>query len=56
MELSAFIQAVIGAAFGALGAYVAIRSDIANLQARMKTSEEALVRAHDRIDAILRDK
>lgn len=53
MELTALIQAIIGAGIGALGAYVAIRSDLANLQARVKVIEERSDKAHDRIDTLL---
>ena len=53
MDMTALMQALIGAGMGALGAYVAIRSDLANLQARVKVIEERSDKAHDRIDTIL---
>lgn len=52
-DLGTLIQAVIGAAFGALGAYVAIRADLADLKARMNSVERAADSAQSRIDKIL---
>ena len=48
-----FLKAVAGALFGALGAYVAIRSDLADHKARIKNVEAASNEAHRRIDSIL---
>lgn len=55
MEISAsvIVQALIGAAAGAFGAYVAIRSDLAHLKAKVEMLEEAASTAHKRIDNIL---
>lgn len=55
MEISAsiIIQALIGAAAGAFGAYVAIRSDLAHLKARVDMLHEAASLAHKRIDTML---
>lgn len=50
MDLGVIMQAVIGAAAGAFGAYVAIRSDLAALKAKMEIHERSLERAHARID------
>ena len=50
------IKAGFGAAFGAIGAYVAIRSDLADLKARVKIAEKTGDHAHRRIDDILNSK
>jgi hypothetical protein len=52
-EIGTIIQAIIGAAAGALGAYVAIRADLADLKARMTNVERATDSAQSRIDKIL---
>lgn len=52
-EIGTIIQAIIGAAAGALGAYVAIRADLADLKARMTNVERATESAQTRIDKIL---
>jgi hypothetical protein len=52
-EMGTIIQAVIGAAAGALGAYIAIRADLADLKARMVNVERATDSAQTRIDKIL---
>ena len=52
-EIGTIIQAIIGAAAGALGAYVAIRADLADLKARMINVERATDTAQTRIDKIL---
>ena len=52
MDLGVIVQAVIGAAAGAFGAYVAIRSDLAALKAKMEIHERSLERAHERIDSL----
>jgi len=52
-EMGTIIQAIIGAAAGALGAYVAIRADLADLKARMVNVERATDSAQTRIDKIL---
>lgn len=53
MEFSQIITPLISAAFGGVAAYVAIRSDLAALKARMDNAEKAADQAHTRIDAIL---
>jgi hypothetical protein len=53
VSMSVVIQALIGAAAGAFGAYVAIRSDLAHLRARVDMLHEATSLAHKRIDTIL---
>ena len=50
MDIGIIIQAIIGAAAGAFGAYAAIRSDLAALKARLEIHEKSLERAHVRID------
>ena len=50
MDIVIIIQAIIGAAAGAFGAYAAIRSDLAALKARLEIHEKSLERAHARID------
>jgi hypothetical protein len=52
-EMGTIIQAIIGAAAGALGAYIAIRADLADLKARMLNVERATDSAQTRIDKIL---
>ena len=52
-DLGTIIQAVIGAAFGGVAAYVAIRADLADLKARMANVERAADSAQTRIDKIL---
>ena len=52
-EIGTIIQAIIGAAAGALGAYVAIRADLVDLKARMTNVERATESAQSRIDKIL---
>lgn len=44
---------VIGPLVGAVGAYVAIRSDLAAIRARIEGHGESITRAHERIDQIL---
>ena len=51
--MTAILQSIIGAAFGAVAAYVAIRSDLAALKARMDMVEKSSDQAHSRIDNIL---
>jgi hypothetical protein len=53
MDFNNFIQTVLGAGAGALAAYVAIRSDLADLKARMVFVEKDVSKSHDRIDNIL---
>jgi hypothetical protein len=53
VSMSVVIQALIGAAAGAFGAYVAIRSDLAHLKAKMEMIHESADKAHSRIDQIL---
>lgn len=49
-----FMQALVGAGAGALAAYVAIRSDLAELKARMTNVEQAAAKSHDRIDTLMK--
>ena len=53
MDMTAIIQSILGAAAGAVGAYVAIRTDLAALKARMDIVERSSDQAHSRIDNIL---
>lgn len=45
---------ILSALFGGVAAYVAIRSDLADLKARMNHAEETGKRAHQRIDDLLK--
>lgn len=45
-----FILQVLGTLGGAIGAYVAIRADLAALKERVLIQQEAINRAHERID------
>jgi hypothetical protein len=56
IDFTALLQAIIGAMIGGGSAYVAIRSDLADLKARMNNAEKTADGAHDRIDKILHDK
>ena len=53
VSMSVVIQALIGAAAGAFGAYVAIRSDLAELKAKVEHLHMTADKAHTRIDQIL---
>ena len=53
LHLGQIINSAIAAAFGALGAYIAIRTDLADLKARMNNVERASEVAHSRIDKML---
>ena len=55
-EFFELFKAALGAAFGAVGAYVAIRSDLADLKARVTNVEKTGDNAHRRIDDILSAK
>lgn len=52
--MGVFITAAIGACGGALGAYIAIKSDLAAVKARLDNLEKAADKAHDRIDGLMR--
>ena len=54
--MSVIFQSIIGALIGGISAYVAIRSDLANLKARMENTEKTADNAHERIDKILHNK
>lgn len=56
MELGQVIGPLVSALIGGIAAYVAIRSDLAALKARMDHAENAASEAHGRIDAILMKK
>lgn len=53
-EGTQLLGTIISALAGGVAAYVAIRSDLAELKARMAHSEDATKRAHERIDDLLR--
>jgi hypothetical protein len=53
MEIAQLISPLISAAFGGIAAYVAIRSDLAALKARMDNAEKSTDQAHSRIDQML---
>lgn len=52
-SMQEFITPLLGAVGGAMAAYVAIRSDLASLKARVTNIESATSRAHERIDNVL---
>lgn len=52
-QIMQLVGAVIGPLVGAVGAYVAIRSDLAAIRARVETHGDGIARAHERIDEIL---
>jgi hypothetical protein len=53
IDLNQLIGTIISAAAGGLAAYVAIRTDLADLKARMLNVEDASKNSHARIDMIL---
>jgi hypothetical protein len=52
IELGALFQ-FLGCVLGGLGAYVAVRSDLADLKARMVLVEKSADAAHSRVDQLL---
>jgi len=56
IDFTPLLQAIIGAAIGGISAYIAIRTDLANLKARMENTEKSADNAHERIDKILMSK
>jgi len=56
IDMGVIFQSIVGALIGGVSAYVAIRSDLASLKARMNNAEKTADGAHDRIDKILHDK
>lgn len=48
-----YLGTIVSALVGGVAAYVAIRSDLAELKARMRNAEETTKRAHERIDDML---
>lgn len=53
IDLNQLLGTIISAAAGALGAYIAIRTDLADLKARMTNVEQSTQTSHSRIDKIL---
>jgi hypothetical protein len=53
IDLTQLLASCIAAGIGAFGAYVAIRTDLADLKARMTNVEDATKVAHSRIDKVL---
>ena len=53
-QITQILGSIFGPALGAIGAYVAIRSDLAAIKARLENHNESITRAHDRIDSMLR--
>jgi len=51
--LDKIIIPLLGAVGGGVGAYAAIRSDLASLKAQMAIYAQSLSRAHERIDAMM---
>jgi len=54
IDLTQLASTLLAALAGALGAYVAIRTDLADLKARMTNVESTTTRAHTRIDDLLK--
>ncbi len=54
--LEQFIGPLASALVGGIAAYVAIRSDLADLKARMTLTEKSASEAHGRIDSLLMKK
>ena len=52
IDLSTMMQ-FFGAAFGGIAVYAAIRSDLADLKARMNLVEKSADAAHSRVDQLL---
>ena len=52
-DINQLIGTIISAADGALGDNIAIRTDLADLKARMINVEDAAKNSHSRIDMIL---
>ena len=52
IDLTQLLASCIAAGIGAFGAYVAIRTDLADLKARMTNVESAADKAHNRIDKV----
>jgi hypothetical protein len=53
-NLNQIASTLFAALAGALGAYVAIRTDLADLKARMTHVEATSERAHERIDDLMK--
>lgn len=53
MEIGQIVGPLVSALIGGIAAYVAIRSDLAALKARMDHAEKSASEAHGRIDSIL---
>ena len=53
IDLTQLLASCIAAGIGAFGAYVAIRTDLADLKARMTNVESSTDKAHSRIDKVL---
>lgn len=51
-DWSGMLIAVLGAVGASLGAYVAIRADLARLHERVDAALVAVTRAHERIDTL----
>lgn len=56
MEINQVFGPLISALIGGVAAYVAIRSDLAALKARMDNAEKSADQAHSRIDSMLHKK
>ena len=52
-QLMQILASIMGPALGAVGAYVAIRSDLAAIKARIEGHNESFTRAHERIDSLM---
>jgi len=56
MGIEHLIGPLASALIGGIAAYVAIRSDLAAIKARMDNAEKSASEAHGRIDSILMNK
>ena len=56
MDMVQFVGPLVSALIGGVAAYVAIRSDLAALKARMDHAEKSAYEAHGRIDSMLMKK
>lgn len=56
MEINQVFGPLVSALIGGVAAYVAIRSDLAALKARMDNAEKSADQAHSRIDSMLHQK
>lgn len=56
ISLKEFVQMLITVFAGGLASYIAIRSDLSDLKARMRIVEQNSDKAHERVDGILMER